>query len=302
MTETPTTLIRAPARFEVGVIIAIDGSNAAVDHAATNLAAIGAQVVRTDTHPVAGAQTVICTADSADQARIDVLRRSYAVVVTVADYQTGVPGTGELASAASGLSWVIGDTAGTPRSVPFGMPERWTGTVAASLALAWDRASGSRRPGIRVDVSTANLLRSFVDQCAGNSAEVEYAWRRNGRLAVEHGGVFPQGFFRCRDGYVAMVARSRADWYAILHALGEPEWAKDERFHNPIALSRDDSEVARLLEATTSQFTRRELLDRALEVGATMAPVLEPGEAAEWNLTAGSDSAGMPFYVLMEQA
>jgi crotonobetainyl-CoA:carnitine CoA-transferase CaiB-like acyl-CoA transferase len=79
-------------------------------------------------------------------------------------------------------------------------------------------------------------------------------------------------------------------------ALGNPDWAESERFRNPIALSRDDSEVAPLLEATTLQFSRRELLDRALAHGATMAPVLAPGEAAQWGLVAAA-GALTPFYV-----
>jgi crotonobetainyl-CoA:carnitine CoA-transferase CaiB-like acyl-CoA transferase len=284
------------ARLGVPTTIAVAGSNAAIEYATEHLESFGVIVVRTARHPVDGARTVLCPADALDQSPIERLLDSYAAVVAVSDYQTGMPGSGELAAAAAGLSWVIGEVGGTPRSVPQGMPERWTGAVAASLALAWDGDGTPHTPGVRIDVSAANIVRSFVDQCAGNSAEVEYAWRRNGRLAVEHGGVFPQGFFRCRDGYVAIVARSRGDWEAILVALGNPDWAESERFRNPIALSRDDSEVAPLLEATTLQFSRRELLDRALAHGATMAPVLAPGEAAQWGLVAAA-GALTPFYV-----
>jgi hypothetical protein len=284
------------ARLDVPTTIAIAGSNVAIEHAAAHLESFGVKVVRSAQHPVGAARTVLCPADAVDQSPIERLLATYAAVVAVSDYQTGVPGTGELAAAAAGLSWVIGDVDGTPRSVPHGMPERWTGAVAASLALAWDGDDTPRTPGVRIDVSAANIVRSFVDQCAGNSAEVEYAWRRNGRLAVEHGGVFPQGFFRCRDGYVAIVARSRGDWEAILVALGSPAWSRSDRFRNPIALSRDDSEIAPLLEATTLRFSRRELLDRALEHGATMAPVLAPGEAAEWDLVT-AEGPLTPFFV-----
>ena len=284
------------AGLDVQTTIAVAQSNTSIEHAIEHLESFGACVVRAAQHPADGARTVLCPADACDQSEVEGLLDLYAAVIAVSDYQTGMPGTGELAAAAGGLSWVIGDVGGTPRSVPQGMPERWTGAVAASLALAWDGDTTPRASGVRIDVSAANIVRSFVDQCAGNSAEVAYAWRRNGRLAVEHGGVFPQGFFRCRDGYVAIVARSRGDWEAILVALGSPGWSEAERFRNPIALSRDDSEVAPLLEATTRQFSRRELLDRALEHGATMAPVLAPGEAEQWGLV-GADGAHTPFFI-----
>lgn len=130
--------------------------------------------------------------------------------------------------------------------------------------------------------------------------EVPYGWRRNGSVAVEHGGVYPQGFYPCSDGYVALVARSRQDWYSILHALGDPPWASEERFANPFKLSVDDREVTPLLVAELAQYTRKQLLERALETGATMAPVLEAAEAANWEIfgTGFSEAEGrlnLPF-------
>ncbi len=94
--------------------------------------------------------------------------------------------------------------------MPTKIPEKWAGLFGASLALSLKVAAdaGTPRPG-RIDVSAADLLRAFAEQNSGNHAGVPYGWRRNGRTAIEHGGVFPQGFFRCRDGFMAVQARSR---------------------------------------------------------------------------------------------
>lgn len=201
------------------------------------------------------------------------------------DFEVNRPGVGDFACAVSGVSTVIGPADGLPGVMPARMPEKWVGLFGASLALSLRAAAdrGGPRPK-RIDVSAADLLRAFSEQNSGNHAGVPYGWRRNGRTAVEHGGVFPQGFFPCRDGYMAIQARSRPDWRAILAALGDPAWAQESVFQNPFKLSEDDSRVRPLLEAELMKHDRRDLLDRAVETGAPIAPVLSLEEARSWDV------------------
>jgi hypothetical protein len=220
------------------------------------------------------------------------------------DYEVGRPGVGTMASAVSGVSAVIGEPGGPPGVLPAHIPEKWCGLFGASLAMGLQLAvtSGSGPLPRRIDVSAADALRAFAEQNSGNHAGVPYGWRRNGRVAVEHGGVFPQGFFPCRDGHVAIQARSRPDWLAILAALGNPPWSQQKAFQNPFTLSEDDREVRPLLEAELASLDRRELLDRAIATGAPMAPVLSPTEAAQWQVfrpgfADGAGGLNMPYTV-----
>lgn len=220
------------------------------------------------------------------------------------DYEVGRPGLGDFACAVSGVSTVIGAADGPPGLMPAHIPEKWAGTFGASLALAlsFARQHGESPSPRRIDVSAADALRAFAEQNSGNHAGVPYGWRRNGRTAVEHGGVFPQGFFRCRDGFLAVQARSRQDWHAIIEALDAPAWSQEPKFQNPFKLSEDDSEILPLLETELMKRDRRDLLDRALDTGAPMAPVLSQAEAAVWDVFRGGfvDPAGglrMPFTV-----
>jgi crotonobetainyl-CoA:carnitine CoA-transferase CaiB-like acyl-CoA transferase len=194
------------------------------------------------------------------------------------DYEVGRPGLGDFACAVSGVSTVIGASDGPPGMMPATIPEKWVGLFGASLALSLKVAADAARPR-RIDISAADLLRAFAEQNSGNHAGVPYGWRRNGRTAVEHGGVFPQGFFRCRDGFVAVQARSRPDWRAIIAALGDPSWSQDPAFQNPFRLSEDDSKVAPFLNTELMKFDRDDLLERAIATGAPMAPVLSLAEA-----------------------
>ena len=223
------------------------------------------------------------------------------------DYEVGRPGTGAFASAVSGVSSVIGISDGAPGILPVHLPERWAGMFGANLALGLqfvEAADGSSRPH-RIDISAADILRAFAEQNSGNHAGVPYGWRRNGPTTIEHGGVFPQGFFRCSDGFVAVQARSKQDWASILKAFGNPDWTQDPAFQNPFKLSEDDSRILPVFEAELKKRSRREWLELAITTGAPMAPVLTPGEAADWQIFRPGYSDGSPMpnapYIISRQ-
>lgn len=202
------------------------------------------------------------------------------------DFEVGQPGIGAFASAVSGVSSVIGKSESAPGILPVHMPEQWTGIFGASLALGLlvSKSDRKKENPARIDVSAADILRAFAEQNSGNHAGVPYGWRRNGLTAVEHGGVFPQGFFRCKDGYVAVQARSRQDWAAILSAFNNPVWSEDKSMQNPFKLSEDDSHILPLFQAELDKRKMEDLLELALESGAPMAPVFSSLEAISSNV------------------
>ena len=197
-------------------------------------------------------------------------------VIYLWDYEVGKSGIGVFASAVSGVSSVIGSADGPPGYLPDYIPEQWVGIFGANLALSqvFQNKIADAQNATRIDVSAADVLRAFAEQNSGNHAGVSYGWRRNGLTAVEHGGVFPQGFFPCKDGYVAVQARSRQDWSAILAAFGNPEWSDSSDMQNPFKLSEDDSVVLPLFQSELDKLKKLEILDLAIKTGAPMAPVL----------------------------
>jgi crotonobetainyl-CoA:carnitine CoA-transferase CaiB-like acyl-CoA transferase len=202
-------------------------------------------------------------------------------VIRLWDFQVGHAGTGAMASAVSGAASVIGhaDTAGVP--LPADMPEKWCGIYGVILALAevWRRRGGGAGTKIRYDISAADIMRSFSLQNSGGREEMQHSWRRNGRLCVDHGGIFPMGFYACSDGYVALLGRSRRDWHNIRRAIGDPAWAQGGAFQDPFVLARDSAEADALMERTLAPFSRDELLARGLAEGAVIAPVYSQAEA-----------------------
>lgn len=197
------------------------------------------------------------------------------------DFQVGYGGTGTLASAVSGAAAVIGspDRPGVP--LPVDMPEKWCAAYGVILALAelWRTEMAAGQVATEYDVSAADVLRAFSLQNSGDAEERARLWRRNDRVCVEYGGIFPMGFYACKDGYVALLGRSRRDWRHIRKALGDPVWAQDPRFDDPFAIAKDSTEADALLEETLGTFSRDALLRRGLEEGAVIAPVYSAAEA-----------------------
>ncbi|WP_083276785.1 CoA transferase [Sphingobium phenoxybenzoativorans] len=266
----------------------IVGTNRAVLHAARWLQQFGCRVTGArslqEARAISPAPLALLIAGDAIPA--DAVPDEGAVEIYLWDYEVDRPGLGDFASAVSGVSTVIGAPDGAPGVMPAKIPEKWAGLFGASLALSLKvaRDTDAKTSPRRIDVSAADLLRAFAEQNSGNHAGVPYGWRRNGRTAIEHGGVFPQGFFRCRDGFMAVQARSRPDWHAVLAALDDPEWGKDPAFQNPFRLSEDDSKVLPLLDAELMKRDRRHLLERAMVTGAPIAPVLSLDEAKAWDV------------------
>jgi hypothetical protein len=224
------------------------------------------------------------------------------------DFQVGKNGNGLHAAAASGVSWVLGHTDGPPLALPLDIPEKWCGLIGANWALAslLGTELGNTTTGRRVDIASADILRSFADQNAGNHAEVEHGWRRNGSIAVEHGGIYPQGYFPCMDGNVGIVGRSRKDWEAIREVIGRPPWADDPRFDDPFELAANSEEVDMLLTEALAQFNRDELLEKSIRYGATLAPVYTADELRERGITRSgtfndNQVANLPFNIISRE-
>lgn len=266
MTALPIRTIETKAATRIGVKL----GNRSSHFAAHWLSLITGQ------HPAGNPDAEIIIHGASDTA----VGTSRSATIRLWDYQVDHEGCGEFACAISGTATVIGKASGEPVPLPLEMPEKWCGLHGAMLALAecWPQSEADSRL-TRYDVSSADILRAFCLQNSGGPAEMAHSWRRNGRLCIEHGGIFPMGFFACRDGHVAVLGRSRRDWKNIQAAIGNPLWATRPEFENPFVIARDSAKADGLLEDTLAGFTRDELLSHAMAQGAVVAPVYTQEEA-----------------------
>ena len=294
MAETaPSRVISLDTAIKIGVA----GTNRSARYAAHWLRLLGCQV------ETGGLGCPIVIASGDPERDVAGTFPDAGAVIRLWDHQVDHAGTGVHAGAVSGASAVIGHSGAPEVPLPSDMPEKWCAAYGVILALAeiWRRRDEGAAPRAIYDVSAADVLRAFALQNAGDHDETVRRWRRNGRICVEHGGIFPMGFYACRDGHVALLGRSRRDWKNIRAAIGDPGWSKDPAYDDPFVLARDSAQADALLEETLAGFGRDELLARGLEAGAVIAPVYTQDEAAARNIFRpgfiDGDDPAMPFLV-----
>jgi len=178
-----------------------------------------------------------------------------------------------LAQAVSGLTAISGFEGALPTKVGNYLGD-WFGACLAAMgtlaALRWRDRTGEGQ---------------FVEmaQCEGLVRALDWTWLYaglTGRDRPKTGNrdpVFvPSGIFRCRDGYVAVVAGTDGEFQGLTTALGQPALAEDPRFR--MAAARRERAHADALDALIGAWcrgrSREEVQVAARTHGFAAAPVM----------------------------
>jgi benzylsuccinate CoA-transferase BbsF subunit len=146
---------------------------------------------------------------------------------------------------------------------------------ALMLALIHRRRTGE---GQEIDVS----LREVIPL---GELFMEYAM--NGRFFPRLGnrepGRAPHGVYPCAgdDRWVAIAVNSDAEWRALTAAMGDPDWAQEQRFAGMHERWRHHDELDRRLAAWTRQFDAMALTENLQAAGVAATPVLTIPEALQ---------------------
>ncbi|CAN0108524.1 unnamed protein product, partial [Phaeothamnion confervicola] len=177
------------------------------------------------------------------------------------------PATDSVIQAFTGIANINRDADGTPRRVPFLVPDTVTGIYAAQATGAALFARERTGRGRHVQVS-------LMDACAAlQAAPVLDAVLSDGKPAPAL--TIPAGIFRTADGYITLTSVTDTMFVALLGVLGLPGLAADPRFAT-FAARRGNAaainlEVAQRLVTQDSAHWLREL--SAADV--LCAPVLD---------------------------
>ncbi len=173
-------------------------------------------------------------------------------------------------SAMGGVSVMNGQPNREPLAPPYDLMEYaggLYGCVATCFALLERDCSGL---GQHVDVS-------LTDCCAAMHTGL-YIWEgltgkrhpnRSGR-----GEIFPNGLWRCKDGYISMIAPQVAQWIRFVKVMGDPEWTKESRYRDRRAMAKEyPGEVDDLLAPWFMAHTKDEIFAMCREAHVPVAPV-----------------------------
>jgi len=93
--------------------------------------------------------------------------------------------------------------------------------------------------------------------------------RAAGRNANRDPHAAPHGAYPCKgeDNWCVLSVSTDTEWQALRREMGDPAWAKEERFASHEARKRHEDELDQKVGAWTSQFTAQELTGRLQAAG-----------------------------------
>jgi len=176
--------------------------------------------------------------------------------------------------AAGGMSAILGEPGRVPLSFPFDLPAMQAGLHGAAAVLTALLARRRTGRGQRIEVTEADVMAFLAGGMSLFILGGGGRWERRG--FERHGGIYPSGFYPCKDGYVFLATQSRAQWTAFLRLMGDPAWAAaDADLRDGVAIGwRRADEVDLHFIPWLAERTRAELLElSAREPDIVLGPI-----------------------------
>ena len=142
--------------------------------------------------------------------------------------------------------------------------------IAAMAALHYRLRTGE---GQYIDMSMWEALGTMMGE-----ATMEYVM--NGRIASSRGNIHalmaPHGIYPCQgdDKWVSIAVKTQEEWDALRAALGDPSWAKEERFADSYQRRLYREELDRHLAQWTTERDAYEVMEALQRAGVAAMPCL----------------------------
>lgn len=137
------------------------------------------------------------------------------------------------------------------------------GAVAVLAALDYRDRTGE---GQHIDTAQYETGLQFL-------APILLDYRVNGRVAGRNANrdphAAPHGAYPCKgeDNWCVLSVSTDKEWQALRREMGDPAWAKEDRFASHEARKRHEDELDQKVGAWTPQFTAQELTGRLQAAG-----------------------------------
>ncbi len=116
-----------------------------------------------------------------------------------------------------------------------------------------------------INISPENILDYTLNQRVRN------------RQANRDEYMAPHNAYHCAGGdlmWVTIAVASDEEWEALCKAMGDPEWAKDEKFADSLSRWKNQEEMDRHIEEWTMDYTQYEVTEKLQKVGVAAFPCL----------------------------
>ena len=169
-----------------------------------------------------------------------------------------------------GLANLTGYTDGAPNPMS-GVQDLRAGTQAAFAILAALYHRNKTGEGQYIDCSSSECVSTLV----GNEL-MEYTM--NGRSLMRTGNtdpvMAPHNVYRCKgdDKWVSIAVGTEEEWQSLVHVLGDPGWAKDEKFADMYARHEHAAELDAHIAEWTINLTHYDVMMKLQAAGVAAMP------------------------------
>jgi benzylsuccinate CoA-transferase BbsF subunit len=181
---------------------------------------------------------------------------------------------GPTIQALSGITYLTSFNRGSPVGIGYSYADPVTGLFAALAILA---ALGYRTRtgrGQYIDMSEYEAMCSLLGPTI-----LDYSVNYN--LAVPRGNTSeympasPHGCYKCLgdDKWCVIAVFTEEEWHALCRTMGDPTWAKQEKFSSLLRRLEHQEELDEFLGQWTSNYTPEEVMDMLQEAGVVSGVV-----------------------------
>ena len=174
----------------------------------------------------------------------------------------------------SGLAHTTGhpDQPPHPVNISYGDPvATHHGLVATLAALHYREKTGE---GQFIELSQNEGLLCFQPETI---MDYMLNGRVRGRQANRDEFMAPHNVYRCQGGpqkWVAIAVSTDEEWQSLCRVMGDPDWAKDEKFADQISRWKHQEEMDPLIEAWTANYTDYAVTEMLQQAGVAAFPCL----------------------------
>ncbi len=179
----------------------------------------------------------------------------------------------------SGLASVTGFPDGPPvGGEPYGDPT--AGLFAAFAVLAALHHRSKTGKGQYIDLSQWETLVVLMPE-----AVMEYTMNRRirPRMGNRDDIMAPHGCYRCQGerSWVSIAVGSEEEWQGLCEALGNPAWAREDRFSDAFRRWKNQDELDKLIEEWTLKHTDYEAMQILQGAGVAATPCVNNQQLVE---------------------
>ncbi len=180
----------------------------------------------------------------------------------------------------AGISHITGYPGGPPMRSGINYGDPIAGLNGAFAVLAALNHRQSTGQGQHIELSSTEALACLIPE-----AIMDYGMnhRERGRMGNRHEWMAPHGVYRCsgKDRWIAIAVANDDEWQKLRKAMGDPAWAREDKYGDPVSRFLNQEELEKHLETWTSQRDAHEVMHTLQAAGVAAGVVCSTKDLVE---------------------